>query len=97
MFEFYKEIPDGTGFTIEKTGDLIYPYDKFYGWYDEYQNYYLYENGKIKSADRPFYEFKDDWKKYQPYWTNRNFEVDDEEIDDCEYNENYSDHYEEAI
>lgn len=74
---------DGSGFRIEQTGDLIYPYDPFDGWYDKYENYYECKEVQIKDPDgnlywdkkiipvkdelRPIYEKNDSYKNYLPY------------------------------
>jgi len=42
IFLDYVELKDGTGFTIDKTGNLIYPFDPHGGWYDLKGNYYIY-------------------------------------------------------
>lgn len=38
-FETYKELKDGSGFTI-KGSDFVFKYDRYGGWHDEFGNYY---------------------------------------------------------
>ena len=58
-FEVYKELSDGSGFTIPQCKH-IFKFDKYYGWFDQFDNYYD-KNGSPADPPSPSEHSDDDY------------------------------------
>jgi hypothetical protein len=87
-FEVFTEIPNKKGFKI-KGSKYIYFFDKYGGWYDEYNNYY---NPDGEADDHPSDEDVD-FERF--VLESEYFEGDDDDYFDHEYGGHTHDDYEE--